>query len=162
MRLIFYCTFLLVCACKPKHNLFVPDFTQGPPTIVYKTNADYYNHVPVLLSLDKKEIIGYPHPSDIKFGEDGFQLATRLIDGYLLDNRGIWINVAFLKYTYKEYAELKELPTLDELYGSIIEFNPIVEMCNCGSRAKFKDVATEIEFMIKNNQLKITCKVIKK
>lgn len=161
MRLILFSLILVVISCKPKRVVFIPDFMEGPPTIVYKTSGDYINHVPVLLSSDQKEIIGYPHPSDIKSGKAGFQIPTRLIDGYLLDNRGIGLNVAFLKYTYKEYAELKELPTLTELYGSIIEFNPIIEMCNCGSRSKFKDATTEINFMIKNNQLKTICKVIK-
>jgi hypothetical protein len=131
----------------------------GPLAIVYKTKSDYNNLVPVILSEDKTKIISFPHPSDIKIG-DAFTTPTILNDGYLLDNRGIGQNVAFLKYTYEEYANFKTLPSVNDLYESIIDKNPIVEMCNCGVRPNFNDIKSELNFIIDNKKLHSACKTI--
>jgi hypothetical protein len=100
----------------------------GPQTIVYKTKKDYYNLVPVLLSDDKTEIISYPHPIDIKVG-DTYVTPTKLNEGYLLDNRGIGKNVAFLNMTYEQYSKLDRVPTLEELQNMIVDKNPLEVMC---------------------------------
>lgn len=84
------------------------------PILVYKTKKNYNNLVPLLLNDDKTQIVSYPDPHDVKVGS-AFLLPTSLQNGYLLDNKGIGINVAFLKYTYEEYYNLKNLPTLKEL-----------------------------------------------
>src|ERR1035437_9891940 len=83
-----------------KKGGFSPDFSTGPPTMVYKTKADYSKNVPVTLSDDKSVIISYPAPIDLKPG-GSFATPTLLQDGYLLDNRGINAKVAFLKMTYE-------------------------------------------------------------
>ena len=75
---------------------FVLVFASGPPVLVYKTKANYNNLVPVILSDGKTEIVSYPHPKDLIKGSR-FPLPFILNDGYLLDNRGIGKNVAFLK-----------------------------------------------------------------
>lgn len=65
------------------------------PVIVYKTKSDYFNLVPVVLSDDKSKIISYPSPTDI----NSSLLPTKLKNGYLIDNKGIQPNVAFLSFT---------------------------------------------------------------
>ena len=137
-----------------------PDYTSGPPTIVYKTHADYSKNVPVILSDDKTTIVSYPHPNDIKNG-DSFSYPTQLNNGYLLDNRGINKNVAFLKLTYNEYSKLKNPLSLKEMYDLILDKNPVSEMCDCGNKQAFTNLTNQLNVLIKNNQLKTKCKVLK-
>ena len=132
----------------------------SPPILVYKTKKDYNNRVPVLLSDDKTQIVSYPDPKDLKAGSD-FLLPTSLQNGYFLDNKGIGKNVAFLKYTYTEYSKLQTLPTLQELYNSILDKNPLTELCNCGNKNKFSDLKKQLNELIRSGKLKTDCKEIK-
>ena len=101
------------------------------PVIIYKTNADYYNNVPVIMSDDRKDIISYPDIKDV-FYNGQLAYPTRLENGYLLDNRGIGKNVAFLKYTYEEYSKLPSTPSKDELLKTIItKEQPLKELYRC-------------------------------
>ena len=72
---------------KAQKEEIVLDFSAGPPIIIYKTKADYFDKVPVTLSEDKSMIVAYPSPGDL-FYKGGLSLPTKLDDGYLLDNRG--------------------------------------------------------------------------
>ncbi len=139
---------------------FVPQYTPGPQALVYKTKKNYSNLVPILLSDDKTEIVSYPHPNDLKVGS-GYPLPTFLTKGYLLDNRGIGKNVAFLKLTYKEYSELKEVPTLKELYNYIIDKDPLTEICDCGNKTTFTDIEKQLNNLIDQKKLQTTCKTLK-
>ena len=108
------------------------------PVVIYKTYADYYNNVPVILSDDKKDIISYPDIKDVYYNG---QLAypTRLENDYLLDNRGIGKNVAFLSYTYDEYSKLVKTPSKEELITKIISKEPLSELYICNKLPK-KDI----------------------
>lgn len=160
---------MIIClfGCKPTGKVtevkpsFIPQFIAGPTVIVYKTKADYNNLVPVILSDDKSRIVSFPHPDDVKTN-DGFQKPTELLDNYLLDNRGINGNVAFLSYTYEEYSQLKNVPELSELFNKIIDNNPLFEMCNCGAKTAFEDVEMQINTLIKNNELNNVCRTLYK
>lgn len=143
-----------------KIKKFQPQYTPGPQVLVYKTKKDYSNLVPVILSDDKTEIISYPHPSDLSVG-NGLPFPTILNNNYLLDNRGININVAFLKLTYQEYSELKSIPTLKELFDYILDDNPLIELCDCGNRTAFSDPVKELNLMISKDKLREICKAIK-
>lgn len=111
------------------------------PTYIYKTSHDYFNNVPVTLSADKNTIVSYPGPGDVYYaGKLAYPM--RLKNDYLLDNRGININVAFLKYTYDEYSQLKIAPSLDELYTLILDKNPLTALYDCGSREQYTDPDT--------------------
>jgi hypothetical protein len=160
---------LLSCASnhKPTNNIqatseidFKPQFTPGPTALVYKTSSDYNNLVPILLSDDKTEIISYPHPKDIKVGS-GYQLPTLLNNGYLLDNRGIGKNVAFLKMTYEEYSKRTDPPSLNEMYALIFDKNPLTEICDCGNKNAFTDIIAQLNQIIDNKTLKAKCKTLK-
>lgn len=95
-----------------------------PMAIVYKTNGNFNNNVPITLSADRKEIISFPAPSDISVSSAPIQLA----EGYLLDRRGIGENTAFTQYTYESYSALKQAPSLKLLNESIIRGAEIVEI----------------------------------
>lgn len=124
----------------------------SPPCIVYKTKADYNNYVPVILSENKSKIISYPDIKDVYFkGELAYP--TQLTDGYLLDNRGIGPDVAFLKYTYEAYSKLDRTPTADELMNNLLDKDPVKEMYDCGSRSHFADPVKELNALIKSGGL---------
>jgi len=150
---------LVFAACNGQSKVtFKPDFaTPAPPALVYKTRADYIQLVPVMLSEDKTEIVSYPHPSDVS----NRPVPTQLAGGYLLDNRGIGKNVAFLRLTYEEYAKLDEAPKLTELYDLIIDKDPLTELCNCGNKKAIKKPEEELNELIAAGKLREICRVEK-
>lgn len=169
MRILVSIVLLVILGCKTnpapqvkesKDMEFTPQFISGPPVLVYKTKANYDNLVPVLLSEDRTEVISYPDPADIKIG-DKFPSPTLLNKGYLLDNRGISSNVAFLSLTYEEYTNFDKTLSLKELYSLIKDKNPIIELCDCGNRKAFKDIVPQLNNLIDNNRLRTVCKIIK-
>lgn len=123
-----------------------------PQVVIYKTSKDYSHNVPVILSDDKTQIVSYPHPSDLFF-EGKLALPTQLKNGYLLDNRGINLRVAFLKYTYEEYSKLKVVPTLQELQKNIIDKDPLTELWDGGQKANFTDLEKQLNEWIEKNLL---------
>jgi hypothetical protein len=139
---------------------FTPQFNRGHPTLIYKTSSNYKNLVPILLSDDKSEIVSYPHPTDLIVGS-GYALPTILNNDYLLDNRGINKNVAFLKLTYEDYAKLQNAPGLKELYSLIIDKNPLIELCDCGNKNAFTNIEVQLNKLIDSNILRSKCNTIK-
>ncbi len=128
------------------------DFSASPSVIIYKTKRDYWNKVSVTLNDDKTKIISYPAARDI-FYEGKLALPTKLNDGFLLDNRGINKNVAFLNMTYEEYSKQKEVPLISEMMKMIIDKDPLAEMYNCGSRYQYKDIISDLNKIIADKQL---------
>ena len=133
---------------------------EGPSVLVYKTRKDYANYVPVLLSADKTRIISYPAPSDIKTG-NVYQKPILLEGEYLLDKRGIGVNVAFLKLTYEEYALLPATPSKAELMDLIQDSDPLLELCNCGSRNAYSSIEQQLNELISSKELRKKCRVVK-
>ena len=155
---------LFMFSCKTQHsksseatnNVSATQKTQFvsalPHIVIYKTTKDYSQNVPIILSEDKTQIVSYPHPTDLFFGGK-LALPTQLNKGYLLDNRGIGKNVAFLKYTYAEYSKLQTLPSLRELYENIIDKDPLIELWDCGTKANFTDLEKQLNEWIDKNML---------
>jgi hypothetical protein len=84
-----------------------------------------------MLSADRKTILSYPHPKDLRTS-DGLSVPVKLENGWLLDRRGIGMNVAFLRMTYAEYAALENAPSLAELDAAITDRDPLTDLCDCG------------------------------
>ncbi len=124
--------------------------TRGAKAIVYKTNKDYSNLVPVTMNSEKTKIVSYPAPTDI-FYKGILAKPTPLKNGYLLDNRGINENTVFLNYTYEEYSRLSEAPSLQEMLLRVVEKNPMVEIIDCGLRYQYKDEVKELNALIDAN-----------
>jgi hypothetical protein len=167
MKAVSFIFLLLIAGCKPKQeavsgntNEFKPQYVPGPHAMVYRTKADYSKLVPVELSDDKTQITSYPAPTDIT-SENGFQTPTPLNNGYLLDNRGIGKNVAFLKITYEQYAKLPTAPTLKEMMTMIADKDPLTELIDCGTKTAFTDINAQLNQMIDSKKLRSICKVIK-
>lgn len=121
--------------------------TRGAKAIVYKTVKDYSQYVPVTMNAQKTKIISCPAPSDVYYKGE-LAIPTKLKNGYLLDNRGINENVAFLSYTYKKYSQLKEIPSAEELMSKILDNNPLTELWNCGDRSQYKDEIKDVNTLI--------------
>lgn len=132
----------------------------SPKAIIYKMKKDYSQKVPVILSEDKKSIVSYPHPRDV-YTNGKLAVPTQLNDGYWLDNRGINENVAFLSYTYEEYAALTDAPEISTLYKKIVDKNPITEMWDCGRRHNFGDIVTDLNEVISNKDVENKFKRLK-
>ena len=119
----------------------------GPDAIIYKTKGNYDQLVPVILNKNKSEIVSFPAPTDLKYkGKPA--IPTSLENGYLLDNRGITADVAFLSLTYDEYMALEKTPAKDELMGLIVDYDPLVEMYSCGKRSTFTNEVEELNVFI--------------
>lgn len=90
---------------------------QLPRAVIYKTNVDVNNHVPVTLTADGTAFLSFPAPSDL----NASQMPLPLTDGWLLDRRGaIGPNTVFLTYTYSQYESLPQAPSPDQLRDSIM------------------------------------------
>lgn len=98
--------------------------TAIPKAVIYRTNGDFNNLVPVTMTPSGKSLLSYPAPSDI----NGSQLPLQLIDGYLLDRRGISAYTAFTKFTYSEYSALPFTPSAKELKDAILPGAEVTEI----------------------------------
>jgi hypothetical protein len=118
-----------------------------PPALVYKTRKDYSQYVPVIMNVEKTKIISYPDPADVYY-KGALAYPTQLKNGYLLDNRGIGPNVAFLNYTYETYSQLKNSLSMEQMMNNLLDKDPLYELWNCGSRASFKNEVDELNLLI--------------
>lgn len=87
-----------------------------PRAVIYKTNGDYGDNVPVTLNAAGTALVSFPSPSDIT----DLSTPLPLVDGYLLDRRGVSMNTRFTRYTYDRYRELAAPPPPATLIDSII------------------------------------------
>jgi hypothetical protein len=130
-----------------------------PHVIVYKTKASYRKLVPVQLSDDKKTVVSYPDPADIKAG-GASALPAFLHKGYFLDKRGVNKNTAFINMSYTQYGKLKAAPTPEELYKMIADKRPVKEVCDCGARQAGKYSVKQLNSWIDKNTLTKYCKKV--
>jgi hypothetical protein len=124
----------------------------GLQVVIYKTKDNYYLHVPVNLSADKKSLVSYPAPSDVIINGE-LMLPVKLENGFLLDRRGISEGCAFLKWTYYEYSRLDHTPDSDELMKMILEIDPLTEMYFCGRKGNFQNLEPELNQVIREGKL---------
>jgi len=69
--------------------------------------------------------------------------------------------VAFLKLTYEEYSKLEALPPVEEMYGWILDKDPLTSLCDCGSRKVFTDIENQLNALIEKGKLQSVCRVVK-
>lgn len=150
MKNLFFVIICFCVACASQKQVSSANMKQ--PTLVYKTKQNYNNLVPILLSDDNTEIVMYPAPTDIYY-QGKLALPTQLKQGYLLDNRGISKNVAFIKLTYQEYAKLEKAPKLTELYAMIVDKDPLHELYDCGKRENFSNLIKQLNQIIEQGKL---------
>ncbi len=120
-----------------------------PEIVIYKTDNDYLQNVPVIMDAAHKNIVSYPDPKDV-YLNGVLAVPTPLKHGYLLDNRGINENVAFTSYTYEDYSKLAKAPSVDEVKEKIIAYYPIIEMYYCGERNTNDNINKYLDFIDNN------------
>lgn len=98
--------------------------TAIPKAVIYRTNGDFNNLVPITMSPSGQSVLSFPAPSDITPA----QSPVPLIDGYLLDRRGINAYTAFTKFTYSEYSRLSSTPSTKELKEAILPGAEVTEI----------------------------------
>lgn len=130
-----------------------------PHVIVYKTKASNRLLVPVQLSDDKKTVVSYPDPADIKAG-GAAALPALLHKGYFLDKRGVNKNTAFIRMSYTQYGKLKAAPSPEALYKMIADKSPVTEVCDCGIKQAGKLSVKELNSWIDKKVLSKKCKPI--
>ena len=86
-----------------------------PKARIYRMTGPYADNVPITIGADG-QVISYPAPTDIS----NAQRPLPLRDGWWLDRRGVGEGSVFTRYTYAEYAALKEAPSPDELKKAVI------------------------------------------
>ncbi len=140
---------LLLFSCRST-RIVVPSSYAQAPVIVYKTSADYFDKVPITLNEEGDQVISYPAPSDLRYGEQ-LSLPVQLRKGYLLDLRGVQPNSAFTSYTYEEYYALDAAPSPAELLDKVIDRDPFTEMYYCGKHSELTDLPEELNKLIKDD-----------
>ena len=151
--------FMLVIACivnggcssakKGQQLTYNAPKVTGPKTYIYKTRGDYNMQVPIGLSADKKTILSYPDIKDV-FTNGILATPTMLYGGFLLDNRGISNNVAFLKLTYQQYVALPATPNPDSLFNLILDNDPLTVLYDCGRKSDYQNLIEDLNNLIKN------------
>jgi C-terminal processing protease CtpA/Prc len=76
------------------------------------------------------------------------RLPYPLPKGYWLENQGIGPDVAFLDYTYEQYAAFSAAPPISTLKQKIREANPLLEMWDCGLRDTFSHLTTDVTNLV--------------
>ena len=120
----------------------------GPHVIIYKTRENYFMHVPVVLSEDKKSLVSYPAPGDVFYNGD-LAYPVKLEDGFLLDRRGITPQSGFLSWTYYEYSRFEKTPSPPELLMKMLDDDPFTLIYDCGRPTQYKDMVNELNEKIK-------------
>jgi hypothetical protein len=100
-----------------------------------------------MMNADKTKIVSYPSPSDLLVNNELLK-PIKLNNGYLLDRKGINLNVAFTSYKYADYASRQEAPTISELMNSIINDDPLLELYNCKNYLKIKGNVEKVNALI--------------
>lgn len=147
---------LFSCSSSKKSGMHKNDGNMGissPPAVIYKTRKDYSHNVPVTLSEDGSRVVSYPAQSDIRKGNT-FTYPTELSDGFLLDNRGISPNTAFLRFTYDDYYNMDNVPTAERMMNYILDKDPITEYYEIGRRGDYEDIEKAMNEIIESNKLK--------
>lgn len=85
-----------------------------PRAVVYRMSGDYSQNVPVNLGPDGN-ITSYPAPSDLRGAAP-----VAVGHGLWLDRRGVGPRSVFTRYTYREYMNLPEAPSPQQLRDAII------------------------------------------
>ncbi len=126
---------------------FLTAWIPSAPAVIYKTRGDYQNLVPVIMNETRTRIVSYPDPSDLLQG-DQLMKPHKLRKGFLLDNRGINEQVAFLNISYEDYSKLATPPNIYEMSLMILDKEPLTELYYCGKRSDYKDLIYELNVLI--------------
>ena len=151
-------TFVLIfCLCLNANAQPMTGIRPQKHLIVYKTKKDLSACVPVLLSDDKKSVVSFPDPVDIKAAGNNAK-PVHLHKGYMLSTYGIGANSAFLKTSFEEYASLPSVPAPNQLLTMIRNKKPFKMLCDCGIAGDAEKNIAELNRWIDDGLLGKKCK----
>lgn len=90
---------------------------------VFRMSGDYADNVAITLRPDGT-LAYYPAPSDIS----GQSRPVSLGNGWWLNRQGLGPGSVFTRFTFEEYARLKNTPSQKELIDAIIPGAKVIEM----------------------------------
>ena len=97
-----------------------------PKATAFRMSGDYADNVAVTVGADGN-LTYFPDPKDITADSEPLNLGN----GWWLNRQGLGKNSVFTKYKFDEYAELPQVPSLQQLKNAIIpgaRFNQIIEL----------------------------------
>ncbi len=86
-----------------------------PKKTAFKMSGDYADHVAVTLD-GAGNLTYYPAPGDITAAS----APVKMGDGWWLNRQGLGPGSVFTRWTFAEYAALKETPSQEEIKAAII------------------------------------------
>ena len=86
-----------------------------PYATAFKMSGDYEDNVAIGMN-NNGQLTYFPAPSDISDNSVPIDLGN----GWWLNRQGIGPDAIFTKFTFKEYSDLRQVPTISELKESII------------------------------------------
>jgi hypothetical protein len=97
---------------------------------------------------------------NLPFGN--FTYPDELVDGYLLDKRGINEHAAFLKFTYEDYYNMDNIPTAERLMNYILDDDPFIEIYDAGKKGQYKNIIDDLNTMILQGKIREMKNLLKK
>lgn len=94
-----------------------------PKATAFRMSDNYADNVAITLG-SNGELLYFPAPTDITANSTPVDLG----DGWWLNRQGIGAGSCFTKYTFKEYASLKKVPTQAELKEAVIPGARVTEI----------------------------------
>lgn len=91
-----------------------------PKAMIYRTSAPSDSLVPI--TVVRGMVTNFPAPTDLG------NPPARLLDGWMLDSRGINPQTAFTTWTYSEYKALKTVPPTEELLSHVVNGLRVTEI----------------------------------
>lgn len=127
--------------------------------IIYKTNKDYSQQLPVGMNAARTEVQSYPSVSDIILG-DSLRLPIGLGQGYWLDHQGIGPDHVFSHIRYDEYKSGLVSVRFKEILERLEDKHPITEMYECGDRNQYDQMIKSMQNLVREGALKSKCRQI--
>lgn len=94
-----------------------------PKAQIYKTSVDCTQFVPVQFAADGT-LVSFPAPTDLT----DQSVPLPLVNGYLLDRRGVSVNSRFTTWTWREYRALPQAPSPDQIKSNLLEDAYVTEV----------------------------------
>lgn len=101
----------------PLNSAYVPMAT------AFRMSGDYQDNVAVTLDASGN-LVYFPAPTDITADSRPIDLGN----GWWLNRQGLGQNSVFTKYTFAEYAELPEVPSVSQLKNAILPNAHVTQM----------------------------------
>jgi hypothetical protein len=148
--MISYCILLFGCS-STKKTISTFNVMDLKNVIIYKTEKDFSNKVPIMYSEKIGSITSYPAPTDVERFKE--LKPVELSNGYWLDQMGVNLSTVYIDYTLDEYSKLEETPALDTMKEKILGYSPFTELFNLGQPNEKNNTIEKLNELIKSGKI---------